>query len=99
MWEKARVRFYLEVQVFEQIFKSSNEAPMTPNQTKIQEALDPQTVACPKCHAEFVFYRSSAAHIDDYGFESYQLECPQCGTPLSGIIDPADDKLLLSQAS
>ena len=72
---------------------------MSNHQTKTEEALDPQTVACPKCNAQFVFYRSGAAHIDDFGFESYRLECAQCGAPLSGIIDPADDILLLSQAS
>jgi hypothetical protein len=67
------------------------------HQTKTEEALDPQTVACPQCNAQFVFYRSGAAHIDAWGFESYQLECAQCGTLLSGIVDPADDKLLLSE--
>jgi hypothetical protein len=29
-------------------------------------------------------------------FESYSLECPRCDAPLRGIIDPADDKLLVS---
>jgi transcription elongation factor Elf1 len=72
---------------------------MSPHQTKTEEALDSQTVVCPKCNAQFVFYRSSSAHIDASGFESYQLECSQCGTPLSGIVDPADNKLLLSRAS
>jgi hypothetical protein len=55
-----------------------------------------QIVVCPHCRLHFRFYRSSSPHIDECGFESYSLECPRCGAPLSGIIDPADDKLLLS---
>jgi hypothetical protein len=56
-----------------------------------------QLVACPHCRLTFRFYRSSSPHIDECGFESYSLECPRCDAPLRGIIDPADDKLLLSE--
>jgi hypothetical protein len=35
-------------------------------------------------------------HIDEWGFENYSLECKQCGATLAGIIDPADDALLLT---
>jgi hypothetical protein len=34
--------------------------------------------------------------MDSCGFESYSLKCDQCGAQLVGIIDPADDQLLLS---
>ena len=56
-----------------------------------------QIVTCPNCHLNFRFYRSASPHIDECGFESYGLECPRCAAPLRGIIDPADDKLLLSE--
>ncbi len=55
-----------------------------------------QIVACPHCRLQFRFYRSSVPHIDECGFESYSLECLRCDARLNGIIDPADDKLLLS---
>jgi hypothetical protein len=56
-----------------------------------------QIVSCPKCHADFRFYRSSSSHIDESGFEVYRIECINCAAPLSGIIDPADNRLLLSE--
>jgi hypothetical protein len=35
--------------------------------------------------------------MDSCGFESYSLECDQCGAQLVGVIDPLDDQLLLSE--
>jgi hypothetical protein len=58
-----------------------------------------QIVACPKCHAKFRFYRSLSPQIDERGFESYNLECTRCDAPILGIVDPADNKLLLSRES
>jgi hypothetical protein len=58
-----------------------------------------QIVACPKCHAKFRFYRSHSPEIDERGFESYSLECMRCDTRLMGILDPADNKLVLSEES
>lgn len=55
-----------------------------------------QIVACPKCDARFIFCRSPSPRIDSCGFESYSVECEECGARLDGIIDPYDDKLLLS---
>jgi hypothetical protein len=46
-----------------------------------------------------MFYRNRAPHIDACGFESYSLECEECGTPLAGIIDPFDEALLLTQTA
>jgi hypothetical protein len=43
-----------------------------------------------------MFYRSDKPHIDECGFESYSLKCRACGSMLAGIIDPADDALLLT---
>jgi hypothetical protein len=56
-----------------------------------------QAPACPRCGATLTFSRSDTALIDSCGFESYRLECEQCGAHLAGIVDPADDALLLSQ--
>jgi hypothetical protein len=69
---------------------SANETPM---------ARSYQIVACPKCHAKFRFYRSPSPLIDESGFENYRLECMRCDTRLRGIIDPADNKLVLSEES
>ena len=55
-----------------------------------------QIVTCPKCHMEFEFRRTIRPHIDECGFESYDLKCVACSASLHGIIDPADDELLLS---
>jgi len=56
-----------------------------------------QLVECPKCNGRFKFFRANAPRIDACGFETYSLKCDGCGTVLIGIIDPADDKLLLSE--
>jgi C4-type Zn-finger protein len=56
-----------------------------------------QVIACPACNARLAFHRSRAPHIDECGFESYSLECKECGAPLAGIIDPFDETLLLTQ--
>jgi DNA-directed RNA polymerase subunit RPC12/RpoP len=58
-----------------------------------------EKVACPKCDASLKFYRSDKPHIDECGFESYSFKCSGCGSMLLGIIDPADDKLLLTISS
>jgi hypothetical protein len=52
---------------------------------------------CPKCRAIIDFRRSTQPQIDSLGLESYQLRCQECGAALSGIIDPADDFLILSE--
>ncbi len=52
---------------------------------------------CPKCEARLLFARSRRPRIDSCGFESYRLACTDCGAQLAGIIDPADDALLLSE--
>jgi hypothetical protein len=59
--------------------------------------VDTQAPACPGCGAQLTFGRSATPPIDACGFESYRLECHACGAPLAGIIDPADDALLLSE--
>jgi hypothetical protein len=60
------------------------------------KAADGQIVACPRCSAHLVFSRSYNPRIDACGFESYSLECKECGAALAGIIDPADEALLLA---
>jgi hypothetical protein len=72
-------------------------ASYSPN--KIRLARSYQIVACPSCHAKFRFYRSLSPQIDERGFESYNLECTRCDAPILGIVDPADNTLLLSQES
>jgi hypothetical protein len=54
-------------------------------------------VACLRCNAPMKFARSDVPHIDECGFESYGLDCKRCGATLAGIIDPADDALLLTE--
>ena len=56
-----------------------------------------QVVACPKCDARLTFCRSQISQIDSCGFESYSLECKGCGARLVGIVDPSDERLLLSE--
>ncbi len=54
-------------------------------------------IVCPKCDAQFAFCRSPTPRIDSCGFESYSLECKECGALLAGIIDPNGEKLLVSE--
>ena len=56
-----------------------------------------QVIACPRCNAQFMFCRSRTPRIDSCGFESYSLDCMECGAPLAGIVDPYDDALLLAE--
>jgi hypothetical protein len=58
---------------------------------------DARLTACPQCHLPAVLPRGAGAHIDECGFEAYTFTCRQCATPLAGIVDPADDVLLLSK--
>src|SRR5579863_6750962 len=54
---------------------------------------------CPKCHTPLNFCRSQTADIDAEGFESFRFDCQECGAALVGIIDPADDALVLSECA
>jgi len=65
----------------------------TPN---LQTA-DPHVVVCPKCSAQLAFCRSETPRIDACGFESYRIECGECSAAMAGIIDPADEALLLAE--
>ncbi len=64
--------------------------------TAVETAEAVELVACPLCRAQLTFWRSGVPSIDACGFESYHLDCDVCGTSLGGVIDPADDTLLLS---
>jgi len=56
-----------------------------------------QVIECPRCTGRFMFFRSTNPLIDSCGFESYGLACKECGIGLAGIIDPSDEKLLLTE--
>jgi hypothetical protein len=71
---------------------------MTPS-IKTSNVTKSEKVACPKCHASLKFYRSDKPHIDECSFESYSFKYRACGSMLAGIIDPADDTLLLTISS
>ena len=68
---------------------------MTPS-IKTSNVSKSKEVACPKCDASLKFYRSEKPHIDECGFQNYSFKCRACGSMLVGIIDPADDALLLT---
>lgn len=56
-------------------------------------------IACPVCGAEIAFDRSPIPPMDECGFESYRFECRECGAVIAGIVDPADDALLLTETA
>jgi hypothetical protein len=60
-------------------------------------AYSAQPVACPNCGVVFTFCRSDNPAIDACGFESYTFACKECGASLSGIVDPLDDALLITE--
>jgi hypothetical protein len=66
---------------------------------KRSNAAKSEKVACPNCTAALVIQRSDRPQIDECGFESYSLSCRACGSALVGIVDPLDDKLLLTISS
>ena len=53
-------------------------------------------IECPECKAHSVFRRATFPQFDSSGFEIYSFQCQGCGASIVGIIDPFDDKLLLS---
>ncbi len=69
----------------------------TVNLADLTKALALPILACPACSARLAFRRNSMSRIDACGFESYSLECKECGVPFAGIVDPFDDTLLLSE--
>jgi hypothetical protein len=50
---------------------------------------------CPSCNRS-ISCAEDDCRFDDHGFESYQIDCGYCRAELIGIVDPADDALLLS---
>jgi len=66
---------------------------------KTFRAAKSEKVACPGCSASLVIHRSNNPQIDECGFESYSLTCRACGSALACIVDPLDDKLLLTIVS
>ena len=56
-----------------------------------------EVLCCPRCSTDLSFARCGDALIDACGFESYRFACDVCGAQLAGIVDPADDALLLSE--
>ncbi len=66
---------------------------------KTSNAAKSEKMACPGCAASLVIYRSNSPQIDECGFESYSLKCRECRSALVGIVDPLDDKLLLTISS
>jgi hypothetical protein len=67
------------------------------NWNDLGAALGTQVIACPKCKTRLAFRRSREPFIDACGFESYALTCHACGASLSGVVDPLDDTLLVSE--
>jgi hypothetical protein len=53
-------------------------------------------VKCPKCAASTKYFRTPFAHIDTCGFESYSFRCECCGSAIGGVVNPLDDKLMVS---
>lgn len=54
-------------------------------------------VECPKCGTQVMIIRSRIPVIDSSGFEVYRLQCDGCEGLLVGVIDPFDNKLLISE--
>ena len=53
-------------------------------------------VTCPKCKTRSKFFRATIPQIDSCGFESYFFQCESCKSPLAGIIEPIEEKLVVS---
>jgi hypothetical protein len=60
-------------------------------------AFQSQWIKCPNCDASLGNWRMFVPRIDECGFESYNLACPECRDQFSGIVDPCDDRLLLTR--
>jgi hypothetical protein len=67
------------------------------SETSLSTASDAQIIACPRCAAGLTFVGNYPSRIAACGFESYNLNCPQCYARFEGLIDATDEALLLSQ--
>jgi hypothetical protein len=76
----------------------SGKLVMSPS-IKRSDAAKSEKVACPNCAAALIIQRSDRPQIDECGFESYSLNCRACRSALVGIVDPLDDRLLLTISS
>jgi hypothetical protein len=76
----------------------SGKLVMSPS-TKRSNAAKSEKAACPGCAGALIIQRSDRPQIDECGFESYSLQCGACGSVLVGIVDPLDDRLLLTISS
>ncbi len=56
-------------------------------------------LACPGCDAVLEYACHATPGVDECGFESYRFRCGACGVVVLGIVDPADQTLLLTVAS
>lgn len=66
---------------------------------RLKPERDTSVAACPRCNVFFKFRSGLMPEIDSCGFESYSFKCRECGAHIAGIVDPADDALLLSVAN
>ena len=57
---------------------------------------NPIVAICPNCKSGSKLLRATIPQIDSCGFESYFFQCETCTNSLAGIIDPMNDKLLVS---
>ena len=78
---------------------SMNRSRVIPDRPKPAKPYGGQLVTCPRCAARFGFSRSPHPAIDASGFESYAFACGECGASLSGIVDPLDDALLITEVA
>jgi len=52
--------------------------------------------SCPKCQSPIVLRRLRLPDIDSSGFESYFFKCNVCSAWLVGVVDPCDERLLMT---
>jgi hypothetical protein len=69
--------------------------PATPG-NEIPETVEGSSAACPGCDAALDYDSQAVAYVDECGFESYRFRCGGCGVIVVGLVDPADQMLLLA---
>jgi hypothetical protein len=67
------------------------------NKPQLYSMADARHTACPHCNKRPTLSRNDSPYFDECGFESYDFSCSTCGASLTGIVDPFDGALLISE--
>ena len=80
---------------FQAVLKSTNSGIAVGTESDRREGENTADTACPKCGARVVLRKVSNPSLEPSGPAGYVIQCNECRTWLTGIIDPDDGAFVL----